>query len=120
MGNEARQKVRSNVVVPPAQIIEVINTTAVDAVRVLDADGTRQWCLLVSCAQAVIVDVEEGVDPDGTLFVRARNDDAVVFPLTIAAGVNTIIRGVKYGRALRLKIKRSTVDGAATVHFYAQ
>lgn len=120
MSDEKRQRPRSNVIVPPAEIIETINTTGSDAIRVLDADGTRQWCLLISCPQAVIVDVEEGVDPNGTLFVRARNDDSVVFPLTIAAGVATIIRGVKYGRALRLKIKQSTTPGAAVVHFYAQ
>ena len=120
MADSQRQTTRSNVVIPPAEIVTTINTTAADQLKVLDGDGLRQWCLTVSCPQAVIIDVEEGNDPSGAVWLRAKNDDGVTLPLTIAANTPTIIRGVKYGRCLRLKIKRSTVDGAAAVHLYAQ
>lgn len=112
-----RQRVAQNVIVPPAQRQVTLTTTGVDQTIEVEASGLTRYMLDILCPQACIVDLEEG---DGTSWRRVTNIDSVVLPFTTTAATLFTMRGEKYGKSLRLKIRQSTTPAAAVINIYAQ
>lgn len=115
-----RQLVAQNVIVPPAELNTTINTTGTDQTSVLLARGLTRYCLEIVCPQACIVDLEEGNDGDAGTWKRVTNIDSVTLPFTTTGGTPFVMRGEKYAKNLRLKIRQSTTPGAAAIYLYVQ
>lgn len=116
-----RQLVAQNVIVPPAELDTTITTTGTDQTSVLHARGLTRYCLVVDCPEACIVDLEEGNNDDDTgTWKRVTNIDSVTLPFTTTGGTPFVMRGEKYAKNMRLKIRESTTPGAAVIHLYVQ
>lgn len=112
-----RQRVSQNVIVPPAHREESITTTGSDQFVIVEASGLDRYMLGINCPQACIIDLEEG---DGNVWKRVTNIDTVTLPFTTTAATQFTMRGLKYGKSLRLKIRQSTTPGVAVINLYAQ